>query len=60
MEESTKTGTGMPMSDIAHVACTQFAFVSGQAVAVIASSSAFALDCQILWAIDSIHPQRLS
>ena len=36
------------MSGIAHVACTRFASVLGQAVAGIASSSAFALDCQIL------------
>lgn len=36
------------MSGIARVACTRFAFASGQPVAGIASSSAFALDCQIL------------
>ena len=36
------------MPGIARVACTRFAFVLGQAVAAIAFSSAFALDCQAI------------
>jgi len=55
MEESTKTGVGMPMSGIVRVACTRFASVLDQAVAVIASSSAFALDCQKILLGDRFH-----